>query len=286
MQKVCFVCLQPSRLKCSRCDVIQYCGRECQKKDWKVHKHNCQDNNSANGEINWSIKFNKAKNYLDQDNYLRADKILRKLLEPSIRSQHTHDFLVGCLRYLSYSLINQEKYTEAFEIAQECLDISRSKLGANHPLTLESMNRLAASYIALRQFNQAYELLNECIEKSMIVNGKDHNNTIDCIITLGTAYTGEGRYDEAQKLFRECLQMITNDEHKLCEIKNRLASSCMKTYQYDEAEELYKECLEILRRIEGENHPRTISIMMSLATLHGKQNKPIDQIETTFEECL
>jgi hypothetical protein len=45
MNKVCFLCLEPSKLKCSRCLTIQYCSKECQKKDWKIHKNNCKDNN-------------------------------------------------------------------------------------------------------------------------------------------------------------------------------------------------------------------------------------------------
>ena len=57
MQKVCFVCLQPSRLKCNRCDAIQYCGKECQKKDWKVRKHNCRDNNVNNNNNNITVKW-------------------------------------------------------------------------------------------------------------------------------------------------------------------------------------------------------------------------------------
>ena len=82
-QKECFVCLQPSRLKCIRCDAIQYYGKECRKKDWKVHKHNCKDKNSS-GELHSNIIiFNKAYNYLEQDNYLRAEKCFRILLEPS-----------------------------------------------------------------------------------------------------------------------------------------------------------------------------------------------------------
>ena len=138
MKKVCFVCLQPSRLKCSRCDAIQYCGKECQKKDWKVHKHNCQDKYSGNGEINWRIIFTKAKNYLDQGNYHRAEKNFRKLLEPCMRLQH--DFQIGCLSYLSIALYNQGKHAETSEIARECLDLCRSKLGANDPQTLHTMN--------------------------------------------------------------------------------------------------------------------------------------------------
>ena len=28
-------------MKCSKCRVIYYCGRECQTKDWKAHKRVC-----------------------------------------------------------------------------------------------------------------------------------------------------------------------------------------------------------------------------------------------------
>lgn len=29
--------------KCARCKVVMYCGRECQKKDWAVHKFSCRE---------------------------------------------------------------------------------------------------------------------------------------------------------------------------------------------------------------------------------------------------
>jgi sulfatase maturation enzyme AslB (radical SAM superfamily) len=77
---------------CSRCDAIQYCGKECQKKDWKVHKHNCQDNkHSNNGELNNNkILFNRAHNYLEQGNDFRAKKCFRKLLEPFARIEYPY----------------------------------------------------------------------------------------------------------------------------------------------------------------------------------------------------
>ena len=289
MQKVCFVCLQPSRLKCSRCDAIQYCGTECQKKDWKIHKQNCRDNNT-DGELHSKLNMiilNKAKNYSDQGNYHRSEKYLRKLLEPSIRAQHSSDFLFGCLRYLSITLNNQGKHLEAFEIAQESLDMCRSSLGDNHLRTLQSMNSLASSYIKHRKFNQAYELLNECIEKSTIIFGKDHNKTILYVTNLGDAYNYDGRHDEAQKLFRECLAMITNKDDELyVDIKCKLAISCMKTSQCEEAEKLLTESLEEMKLMKGENHPQTIYIMMNLANIYEQQNKPLDQIETIRKECL
>ena len=215
MQKVCFVCLQPSRLKCSRCDAIQYCGKECQKKDWKIHKHNCKDRGIHCEDDSTAGMFIKGQNYFEQGNHHRAEKIFRKLLEPSLRLQYPHFFIVECLYNLSLTLNYKGKYIEAAELSQESLDICRSKLGSNDPYTIHTMDILATSCIKLKQFNQAHELLNECIEKSKIVNGIEHEKTMYYMATRGGAYKDEGRHDEAQKLLRKCLAKIKNDIQRI-----------------------------------------------------------------------
>lgn len=39
--KLCTVCLQRADQICSKCKEVYYCSSECQKADWKNHKHNC-----------------------------------------------------------------------------------------------------------------------------------------------------------------------------------------------------------------------------------------------------
>ena len=80
MQKVCILCLEPSKLKCSRCLTIQYCCKECQKKDWKVHKNNCQDNTNTKDLIDL---HNKAVSYQKQGNNAKAEKLFKELLKHS-----------------------------------------------------------------------------------------------------------------------------------------------------------------------------------------------------------
>ena len=37
----CRVCGETKTMKCGRCKVVAYCGKEHQKADWKVHKRVC-----------------------------------------------------------------------------------------------------------------------------------------------------------------------------------------------------------------------------------------------------
>ena len=53
---VCWCCSSPvfergSKQLCAACGVVAYCGRECQKSDWKTHKHLCGHLRAAASEI-------------------------------------------------------------------------------------------------------------------------------------------------------------------------------------------------------------------------------------------
>jgi len=38
---VCFICKKPAHVVCNHCNVVRYCGIECQKKDFSTHKRDC-----------------------------------------------------------------------------------------------------------------------------------------------------------------------------------------------------------------------------------------------------
>ncbi|KDR66399.1 hypothetical protein GALMADRAFT_1160089 [Galerina marginata CBS 339.88] len=46
---------EPSFSKCARCKSVFYCSRECQKKDWPVHKRACSDSEKQRGFILKSV---------------------------------------------------------------------------------------------------------------------------------------------------------------------------------------------------------------------------------------
>ena len=72
----CFVCQKENPKICSHCHSISYCSKECQKKDWKRHKIECNSNITVqqiqgNGGIKTKITpFNIS---LQPENYSSAD---------------------------------------------------------------------------------------------------------------------------------------------------------------------------------------------------------------------
>ncbi|CAO2657805.1 Nn.00g070650.m01.CDS01 [Neocucurbitaria sp. VM-36] len=94
---------------CAKCKKIQYCGRDCQKADWKTHKKVCAKNAAenfveANAEHSSTYSAARLKDLethvpnpftrLDQGKYLhdRPEKDVFKLLIDSFRMRQADDF--------------------------------------------------------------------------------------------------------------------------------------------------------------------------------------------------
>jgi hypothetical protein len=69
----CWLCNGPGLEKCSRCQKALYCGRECQKRDWKYHKSECPKGKYPGrivtlGDVNEVIAAIKKKTLADPAN--------------------------------------------------------------------------------------------------------------------------------------------------------------------------------------------------------------------------
>ncbi|KAF7789758.1 hypothetical protein EIP86_000704 [Pleurotus ostreatoroseus] len=81
---------------CSQCKVVRYCSRECQKKDWKSHKLQCQSNANLSAALlaNASSPAGRAASRLLPDDLsLHA---LDALLEDWVRA-HSRTLMLACL---------------------------------------------------------------------------------------------------------------------------------------------------------------------------------------------
>ena len=46
-EKLCARCGEPSKLRCTRCKEVNYCGKACQREHWKEHKSDCRNTKAA-----------------------------------------------------------------------------------------------------------------------------------------------------------------------------------------------------------------------------------------------
>jgi len=60
--------------KCSKCKAREYCGLDCQKKDWETHKLTCVKSESKTEEINEKKRKWRRKNKPQQQNKFNNNK--------------------------------------------------------------------------------------------------------------------------------------------------------------------------------------------------------------------
>ncbi|GFH55521.1 TPR-like protein [Chaetoceros tenuissimus] len=210
---------------------------------------------------------------------------LAALTEVKVDTEDEADlmYLVGAL----YS--DQGQYDEAEPLYKECLAKSETKLGSNHPDTLQSMNNLAALYRNQGKYDEAESLFKECRAKYTTILGSDHPDTLQSMNNLAALYYNQGKYDEAERLYKECLakrEMILGPDHPdTLKSMNNLAALYYNQCRYNEAEPLLKECLTKRKTILGSDHPDTFQPLNNLAALYKNQGR-YDEAEPLYKECL
>jgi hypothetical protein len=91
------------------------------------------------------------------------------------------------------------------KLREETLALQRAKLGPDHPLTLNSMNNLAASYLILGRHAEALQLHEETLELRKIKLGPDHPHTLWSMWSVAEALIALDRGAEAVEVIDECL---------------------------------------------------------------------------------
>ncbi|MEH2181105.1 tetratricopeptide repeat protein [Nostoc sp.] len=171
----------------------------------------------------------------------------------------------------------QGLYNQALPWYEQCLKITKKRLGEEHPHVATSLNNLAELYRSQGRYSEAEPLYQHALALRRQLLGEEHPNVATSLNDLTLLYNSQGRYSEAEPLCIEALALrrkLLGEEHTdVAASLNNLALLYNSQGRYSEAEHLYIQALALSRKLLGEEHPDVAICLNSLAALYYSQGR-------------
>ncbi|KAI0097334.1 hypothetical protein GGR51DRAFT_566660 [Nemania sp. FL0031] len=214
-----------------------------------------------------------------------------ELLPPQLSNDSTYPSISEMMMQLTLMqlFIGQGKWDEVERISRWQVQANKSKLGANHTSTLQSMVFLASALRNQGRLDDAEKLLEEIIETSNTGIEADGTIRLRSVAILALTLSGQGRYHEAEKLEIEVMEtrkakLGPEDLETLTSMSN-LASTLWHQGRWVEAEKLLTEVVEKHKAKLGVHHPHTHQSMSNLASTFKKLGR-WDEAEQLEREIM
>ncbi|KEZ41458.1 hypothetical protein SAPIO_CDS7599 [Scedosporium apiospermum] len=157
---------------------------------------------------------------------------------------------------------------EAEKLFTQEVEMSKLKLGDDHPDTLTSMANLASIYRNQGRWEEAEKLDVQVMETRKVKLGDDHPDTLTSMANLALTYGKQGRWEEAEKLgvqVMETRKVKLGDDHPdTLTSMNNLAWTWKSQGRLADAQALMRSCVDARQRILGLEHPGTLSSLKAL----------------------
>ncbi|BAY23125.1 NB-ARC domain-containing protein [Calothrix sp. NIES-2100] len=183
----------------------------------------------------------------------------------------------------------QGLYDQAVTWCQNCLEVTKKRLGESHPDVGTSLNNLASLYDSQGRYSEAEPLYVQALELRRRSLGESHPNVATSLNNLAGLYDSQGRYSEAEPLYVQALELtrrsLGESHPSVATSLNNLASLYKSQGRYSEAEPLYVQALELRRRSLGESHPSVATSLNNLALLYDSQGR-YSEAEPLYVQAL
>ncbi|ARV62932.1 tetratricopeptide repeat protein [Nostocales cyanobacterium HT-58-2] len=183
----------------------------------------------------------------------------------------------------------QGLYDKAEPWLKQCLEVTKNRLGEEHPHVATSLNHLAGLYKSQGRYAEAEPLYQHALELMRRLLGEEHRYVTTSLNNLANLYHFQGRYAEAEPLLQHTLELmrrLLGDEHPYVATSlNNLAGLYKSQGRYAEAEPLYQYALELMRRLLGEEHPHVATSLNHLAELYRSQGR-YTEAEPLYQQGL
>jgi eukaryotic-like serine/threonine-protein kinase len=160
------------------------------------------------------------------------------------------------------------------EMARATLEVSRERLGEQHPAVAEALHQIGDARSRLGDQATAELFMREAVTLRQKILGSEHPSTAASLNVLAWVVMRRNNLIEAEKLGREALairQKCFGDEHQdVADSIYFLASVIGAQGRLVEAENLHREALAMEKKVLGEDHPAVAESLNNLAVvLHG-----------------
>jgi tetratricopeptide (TPR) repeat protein len=176
----------------------------------------------------------------------------------------------------------------ALPLLEETLKLSKANLGADHSVTLHSMNSLAVGYHAAGKLDLALPMLVETLQHRKDKLGADHPDTLISINNLAEGYRAAGKLNLALPLYEEAAAGIEKrrylHEHAHLIIPS-IVSALEAARQYPQAESWRRKWLAVVKERDGADSTTYASELAALARNLLRQEH-WSEAETALTECL
>jgi tetratricopeptide (TPR) repeat protein len=171
----------------------------------------------------------------------------------------------------------QGLYDKAAPWCEQCLEITKQRLGQSHPYVATSLNNLASIYDSQGRYSEAEPLYIQALALRRQMFSELHPDVALSLNNLATLYSSQGRYSEVEPLYIQTLvlrrQLLGEEHPDVATSLNNLASLYNSQGRYSEAELLYIQALALRRQLLGEEHPDVATSLNNLAGLYGSQSR-------------
>ncbi|NMF63237.1 tetratricopeptide repeat protein, partial [Brasilonema octagenarum] len=172
---------------------------------------------------------------------------------------------------------SQGLYDQAEPWYEQCLEVTKKRLGEEHPSVATSLSSLGLLYNSQGRYTEAEPLFQQALELTRRLLGDEHSSVASSLNNLALLYNSQGRYAEAKPLFQQALELyrrLLGDEHPHVALSlNNLAELYNSQGKYAEAEPLLQQALELSRRLLGDEHPSVATSLGNLAGLYSSQGR-------------
>ncbi|MBH8563828.1 tetratricopeptide repeat protein [Nostoc sp. CENA67] len=171
----------------------------------------------------------------------------------------------------------QGLYDKAAPWFEQCLEVTKKRLGKEHPVVANSLNNLALLYKSQGRYSEAESLNIQALALRRKVLPEEHPVVANSLNNLALLYKSQGRYSEAEPLYIQALALrrkVLPEEHPAVATSlNNLAGLYYSQGRYSEAEPLYIQALALRHKLLGEEHPDVATSLNNLALLYQSQGR-------------